>query len=519
MMSVYPSGLAHTNLTRNGENHRNAVPCNSTVLTGSYGAHDVDIRPQARSMSHHFSKEAQDFSGSAMKKTANELTKKPVIPLGTGRPIDELYPWKGDDFGMKGNGDYGLSESLNYCHAAGSPALVHYFTEHIKIVHDPPYTDWAVSLTCGSTAALETALRIFSTRGDSVLTEAFTYPGMIAIAQLLGVNLVGIDMDAQGLSAGHLEQTLQCWNSDRGRRPKVLYTIPCGQNPSGATQSVARKRAIYKVTEKYDLVLVEDDPYYFLQLAREVNSALDTDDQHEDDPTATAKSYLASLTPSYLSLDRSGRVIRLDSASKILAPGLRVGWVAASEAIIDKFVAYHEVSTVAVSGPTQLMLWNLLVNDWGHVGFLTWLDSLSRRYRARLGILHNACERHLPQNICKWSRPQHGIFLWISLDVRQHPDLRSTVDGRTQPPLQNAYAHIRGIEDRIYSKAFDAGVQITKGSLFEAGQSHSPSKTAVPPPGLHLRLTYAAAKESDLSEGARLLGQVLREEFGIVRNH
>ena len=512
-MTSDPFEIANVNLAKHGDKCCKAALGASNLL-GPCHTYDANARSQAKPISHHFSKEAKDFKGSAMKKTANELRTHPVIPLGTGRPIDELYPWEAEGLVLKHNGIYGVPESLNYGHAAGSLALVEYFTEHVKIVHDPPYSDWAVALTCGTTAALETALRIFCTRGDSVLTEASTYPGMVAVAQLLGLDLVGIEMDDEGLSASHLEQTLLGW--DQGCRPKVLYTIPCGQNPTGRTQSLARKRAICAVAEKHDLIIIEDDPYYFLQLCQELKNTLTVADQREDDPIATAKAYLASLIPSYLSLDHSGRVIRLDSTSKILAPGLRAGWGTANEAFIDKFVAYHEVSTGAVSGPTQLMLWNLLVDDWGHIGFFDWLDDLSRRYRARLEILNKACERYLPQGLGKWRRPQHGMFLWISLDAGQHPDSRSTVNEHTQSGIEDAYTHTKEVEDRIYSKAFEAGVQITKGSLFDATHLGLSPKMDAAPPDLYLRLTYAAAKESDLSEGVRLLGQVLSEEFGAI---
>lgn len=182
-----------------------------------------------------------------------------------------------------------------------------------------------------------------------------------------------IYLDAEGASATHLREILDTWDSSRRAKPRVLYVIPSGQNPTGATQSPERRQEIYQISEENDLTILEDDPYYFLRPGECSEKA--------------GTSVSTGGVPSYLSVDTSGRVVRLDSASKILAPGLRAGWVTANASIIDKFVAYHEISTVAVSGPVLLMLWKLLDESWGHKGFFSWLDQISQQYRLRRDLL------------------------------------------------------------------------------------------------------------------------------------
>ena len=285
------------------------------TTSDSFKSRHSRLKPKTKSFSHHFSAESRKFSGSALKKSANQMFRRPFVPLGTGRPTAELYPWNSVTFQSssiqqrpnitassengavgkvdgvstitKGNSDaYDLARALNYSHSAGSQPLLRFATEHMELVHNPPYQNWGTCLSCGSTSALEVALRIFCNRGDTVLTERYTYPGMIEVARLVGVNALGVEMDAEGLLPDHLGRILRTWDKEsRGFRPTVLYTIPSGQNPTGATQSLERKQAIYKVAEEYDLVIIEDDPYYYLQtdlsLGRKVGNASISGARHE----------------------------------------------------------------------------------------------------------------------------------------------------------------------------------------------------------------------------------------------
>ncbi|KAF7596862.1 hypothetical protein BBP40_011907 [Aspergillus hancockii] len=185
-------------------------------------------------------------------------------------------------------------------------------------------------------AALEIAYRIFCNRGELVLAEKYTYPAAIEAAGLVGVRFEGVEMDGEGLRADSLHEILKGWDSCQGPKPHLLYTVPTGQNPTGTTQSAERRQAIYNIAEEHDLIIIEDDPYYFLRMG-----------VYQPGQETFVKP--SSELPSYLSLDRSGRVVRLDSTAKVLAPGLRAGWVTANAHIIEKFIAYQEITTVAVT--------------------------------------------------------------------------------------------------------------------------------------------------------------------------
>lgn len=458
-------------------------------------------KPKAKRWDHRFSLDTQKQNASVLKAAARTEDTTSIITLGTGRPASGFYPWSSMTMCGKegscgrseknlpmscsaGESAYDLSLALNYGYAAGSPQILRFITEHVELIHEPPYADWECSLTCGTTSAIDVALRMFCNRGDWVLVEEYTYSGTIAAVKAQGLNVLGVKMDGRGLVPEDLDVKLRAWDPSKGKKPFVLYTIPSGQNPTGTTQDTERRKAIYEVAEKHDIYIIEDDPYYFLQLG---------DNTRDDSSIKTSiDEYVKSLPVSYLSLDVSGRVMRLETTSKILAPGLRCGWMTASSQIVDKFLAHTENSTCFPSGPSQVMLYKLLDETWGHEGFLKWLGQLSFQYRTRRNILLDACQRHLPSDICTWTVPSEGMFLWINLDLRQYPEAR----------LECSPHDYSAIEGRIFADAKQKGVLVSKGSWFAANK-HRPRDVS-------FRLTFAAAAQHDLDEAIKRFGETLQ---------
>lgn len=480
-------------------------------------AQSSESRPTAKKWDHRLSLEASRRIRSTLK--ASSILKDPsaVISLGTGRPTPRLYPWEAVQIQVtdvesmqdrepsknmtsmscrRGELAYDLDVALNYGYAAGSPQVLRFITEHIEMIHNPPYADWESALTCGTTSAIEIVLRMLCNSGDCLITEQHTYPGAIEAAKALGLRILGIRMDAEGLLPDDLDSKLRNWNDEVVPKPSVLYTIPCGQNPTGATQPFERRKAIYEVAEQHDLLIIEDDPYLFLQLEDPARSATISMQN-----LRSAESYLKKLPPSYLSLDKSGRVLRLDATSKILAPGLRIGWITGCAQLIEKFVSHTELSTVAPSGPSQVMLYKLLDETWGHEGFIDWLEYLSSQYRKRLNILEEACKQYLPSHICTWTLPKVGMFLWIRIDWIQHPTVR------LKHAMEGAYISPVDVEDSIYSCAMRNGVAVSKGSWFAANRCSVKD--------VYFRMTFAAATEDDLAQAVERFGRAIREEFVI----
>lgn len=460
---------------------------------------------------HRLSNESQNLQSSPLK-AASRGREMELITLGTARPSPEYYPWESMTFhclqdaaaaeqggakstismvAAKGESAYDLAVAMNYGFSAGSPQALRFITEHVELVHHPPYEDWDCCVSCGTTSAIDIAFRILCNPGDTVLVEKYTYPGTIASARAKGLKTLGIEMDDLGLVPEDLDQKLQNWDHAVGRKPFVLYMIPTGQNPTGTTQSLQRRRAIYDVAERHDLYILEDDPYYFLQLEHAPSASA----TQQVNGVAAAEEYIKSLPASYLSMDTSGRVLRMDSASKILAPGLRCGWVAGSAQIIEKFVQYSEVGVLSPSGPSQVMVYKLLDETWGHEGFFSWLRSLSAQYRCRRDCLVEACGRYLPSDICRWKVPTEGMFVWISVGISDLSGSHKVGSGSSCPD----------IEDRIYKRAHDNGVLVSKGSWFISDVEAKD--------GIHFRLTFAAAPAVDLAGAVQIFAAAVRSEL------
>lgn len=388
----------------------------------------------------HLSQESLDRQPCTLKLAAKHLKKPGIISLGGGLPSSQTFPFASlgmtvpvpprfseEDTTTSGqtisigkydvrdkpaedNVSYDLSIALNYSQATGSAQMIRFLTEHTEIVTKPPYADWAVCQTIGSTGALEQALRMFcdKDRGDAVLTEDFSFSTALETIAPLGIKAVGCKIDDQGLIPEAMDELLSNWDEkSRGsRKPHVLYTVPSGQNPTGATQGTERRKAIYRVAQKHDLYILEDEPYYFLQM--EPYTGRDAAAQPEQKDVSE---FLSNLIPSLLSMDVDGRVMRMDSFSKVLVPGSRLGWITASQQIVERYQRHAEVASQGPSGISQVLLHKLLDDTWGHEGYLRWLMNLRLEYTKKRNALLAACEDHLPQDIVSWAPPAAGMFV------------------------------------------------------------------------------------------------------------
>ena len=390
----------------------------------------------------------------------------------------------------EGKAIYDLDVALNYGQATGSAQMLRFVTEHTEIVHQPPYDDWACTTSIGTTNAFELACRMLVNRGDYVLTESYTFSSAVETLRPLGANLIGINMDAEGLLPAHIDSILTDWdptNRDGKPKPFFLYTVPSGQNPTGATQSLKRRKDIYRVAQKHDLYIIEDEPYYFLQMQPYTAA----DDSPVPRPSSHEE-YIRNLVPSLLSLDVDGRVMRLDSFSKVIAPGMRMGWITASEQMVERFIRHSEVSVQNASGPSQIILFKLLDETWGHSGYLDWLIYLRLQYTNRRDNIVRACETYLPREVATWDPPMAGMFHWIKIDHSRHPEHGSKA--------------VSEIEEEIFQAALEQTILISKGSWFRADES-------TPLDEIFFRATFAAASDEQIQEGIKRFGIALKDVF------
>ncbi|KAF8321579.1 PLP-dependent transferase [Clavulina sp. PMI_390] len=276
---------------------------------------------------------------------------------------------------------FDLTSVMSYGPNRGLPQLVEYIRAFVGEVHQPCRPDWDVMVTLGSSDALAKVLDVLTEPGDACLVEAFSYSYALAQFRGVGIRPVGLRMDAGGLDPADLEHILATWDvKETGSpRPRLLFTIPVGQNPTGTLLTSERKQAIYDICAKWDVLIIEDDPYYFGQFGAYIPPyARDKSPQ----PEITDKEWLNSLIPSFLHYDNQGRVIRLDTFSKVLGPGARLGFVTAPKNLIQHIENAQNETTTAPSGISQAVIGSMLL-QWGVEGFVRWLRGMSGVYRMR----------------------------------------------------------------------------------------------------------------------------------------
>ncbi|KAJ3363898.1 hypothetical protein GGF31_000646 [Allomyces arbusculus] len=247
--------------------------------------------------------------------------------------------------------------ALQYGATPGMPDLLAFFEQLQLRVHGAPkyanpHLKRRILIENGSQDLLSKAMAALVKPGDSVLVEARCYPGMLSIldpmVKTMNVKLVAVPVDEEGINPTALAAILNAWPA-RMRKPRVLYTVPTGQNPTGATAPLAHRRAVYAVAQRHDLLVLEDDPYMYLQYTLSDDAFADQQQQqkqpHVDAPSQPASHdadlalgarFAAALIPSYMSLDTDGRVLRFDSLSKVIGGGIRIGYFTGPAPIYER---------------------------------------------------------------------------------------------------------------------------------------------------------------------------------------
>ncbi|XDB52908.1 PREDICTED: kynurenine/alpha-aminoadipate aminotransferase, mitochondrial isoform X1 [Capra hircus] len=338
---------------------------------------------------------------------------KSVISLATGAPNPSTFPFKTAVVTVENGKPIQFNEqmmkrALQYSQSAGIPELLSWLKQLQVKLHNPPTIHYAPSqgqmdmcVTCGSQEGLCKVFEMIVNPGDNILVNEPVYSGTIHALQPLGCNMINVSSDEHGIIPDSLRETLSRWKPEDSKdpeknSPKFLYTVPNGNNPAGNSLTAERKREIYELARKYDFLIIEDDPYYFMQFNK-------------------------PWTPTFLSMDVDGRVIRADSFSKVLSSGLRIGFITGPKPLIERIVLHIQVSTMQTSTFAQLLVSHLL-HQWGEEGFLAHVDRVIDFYREQRDALLAAADKWL-SGLAEWQVPTAGMFLWVKIkgihDVRK----------------------------------------------------------------------------------------------------
>lgn len=298
-----------------------------------------------------------------------------------------------------------------------------------------------ILITSGSQQALELVSQILLKPGDVILVESPSYGGALDLFRTLGHKIVGIPIDEHGMQIERLEEMLQQFH------PKLIYTIPNFQNPTGTCMSSWRRRQLVTLADRYNVPILEDD---FVGDLR----------------------YEGRAQPALKALDPGGRVIYTSTFSKMLLPGLRIGFVVAEGPVYEELVNRKRVHDLATSNLIQRAL-----EAYVTVGrYQTHLRQSCRIYRKRRDAMLKAINHYLPTEMVHITPPLGGLFVWVCL-------------------ADNISA------EKLLPLACEEGVGFTPGSnFFPNGSSNE----------CYLRLNFATHSSDQIEEGIKRLGKALK---------
>lgn len=357
-----------------------------------------------------------------------------MLSLLAGKPNPDTFPFESITLNVKPQAEAGptqltitgddLNTALQYGSTSGIPKLVQWITElqihmHKREAVTPTSklngvagrTPWRVTTGNGSQDLLNKTFDALLNPGDVILVESPVYTGILPSLVMLKARIIPVASDEQGMMSTRLAEILEKWDTDPETaslpRPKCLYTTPTGANPAGTTASDDRKRQILSLAREYDFLVLEDDPYYYLHF-----EGLDQDAVTRP----RCRSYW-SLEEEHRERWGTGRVIRFESFSKILAAGLRLGFATGPNEILDAVDANTAMSNLQPSGVAGAVAFTLL-NHWGIPGFLRHVDNVARYYAKRRDNFEAKAQQVLAQaGVAQWVTPVAGMFLWLKLNL------------------------------------------------------------------------------------------------------
>lgn len=325
-----------------------------------------------------FAKRMDGLTGNAIREIL-KLTQSPdVISFAGGLPSADSFP---ADAIRRISADLmakDLAGLLQYSTTEGYPPLRAFIAEWVKERGIEASPDEVLLLT-GSQQGIDLACRAFLDPGDTVLVERPTYLAALQLFRLYQARVEAVPTDAAGMDIEALERAIV------QHRPKLIYLVPTFRNPSGETWSAPRRQAAAALARRYGVIIVEDDPYSSLR-------------------------YEGSPVPAVAAYAEGGHVIYLGSFSKIVAPGLRVGYAVAHPEILRRLVIGKQAADVHTSNYSQAVVARFCTSGAlsGHI------EKVCALYRTRRDCMLEAMARHFPAG-ARWTRPEGGLFVWVTL--------------------------------------------------------------------------------------------------------
>jgi 2-aminoadipate transaminase len=412
--------------------------------------------PTHRRRSHAGTRDLERYAGlfaerttvmrsSAMRDLMAITARPEVISLAGGLPDTSTFPPQSFAAQMTRIAQESAAEALQYGPTEGFEETKDCILEVMGAEGMLPDPD-DIIVTTGGQQGIDLVTKTLIDPGDVIICEAPTYPGAVPVFCSYQADVVQVECDEDGMDIDLLERLLGELRTE-GRRPKFIYSVPSFQNPAGVTMSFERRQRLVELARANEILVVEDNPYGLLR-------------------------YGGEPMPPLYQLDGGDFVIYLGTFSKILSPGIRLGWTVAPPPVLEKIVLGKQATDLCTSTLTQYFVREYFAERrWQR-----YIDDLVEIYRRRRDVMVEALRNNFPAE-ATWTEPEGGLFIWATL-----PDYIDTSD--------------------LLAKALRADVAFVPGqaAYVDGRGRHS------------MRLNFSGVTEDEIREGVRRIGEVIAEQ-------
>ncbi|MGC8691799.1 MAG: PLP-dependent aminotransferase family protein [Thermoplasmata archaeon] len=393
-----------------------------------------------------FSDISKTLKGSAVRELLKYAEQPDVISFGGGMPNPKSFPIENIKEILNNIMDNYGTKALQYGTTEGVTELREQIAKRMKDKFSISTNPSNIIVLNGSQSGLYMVSKVFLNREDYVISEAPTYVGAISAFNAQMPSWLTVELKEDGMDLNELDAKIKKAMNEK-KVPKFIYVIPTFQNPAGLTWSVDKRKHLLEIASKYDLIIFEDDPYSEIRFT--------------GDPVMPIKYY-----------DKEDRVIYMGTFSKVLSPGIRLGWVVSNEAITRKIALLKQGVDLCTNVFSQYIALEYLRS-----GMIDkQIPKIVELYRKKRDLMLKSLEESMPEGVT-WTRPNGGMFLWVTIDW--------------------------GLDtEKLLKKALENKVAYVVGTAFYPDGRGRNS----------MRLNFTYSKDEDIVEGIGRLGKAIKEE-------
>ena len=394
-------------------------------------------------MEYTFANRVLSLKPSAIREIFKYAADPAYVALSAGNPAPDAFPAKELEEISKRLLAENPIAALQYSVTEGYPMLRTVLKQYMKEKHSIGTELDDLIITSGAQQVMDLTSKSFLNEGDAVICEAPSFIGSLNSFRSYNARLVGVPVESDGMNIEALEKALA-----ENKNVKFIYTIPNFQNPSGVTMSLEKRKAVYELAKKYGVLILEDNPYGDLR-------------------------YEGEDIPAIKSFDTDGIVIYAGSFSKVISPGMRVGWCVASEQICKKLVVCKQGSDVHTNIWSQILCCEFMQK----YDFEAHLERLRKLYTKKARLTESLLKEHLAPYGITYNKIEGGLFVWCTLP--------------------------NGIDmTQFNKKALEKKVCVVPGVAFLTDENEECNS---------FRINFSTPTDSQLAKGIKALGEVARE--------